>query len=49
MEVEDDNVYIRRMTTNVSGDSGLNGQSEEKFYGLALMDVLLWKHYELGF
>ena len=28
---EDDNVYIRRMTTNVSGDSGLDGQSEEKF------------------
>ena len=47
MEVEDDNVCIRRMTTNVSGDSGLDGQSEEKFYGPALMDVLVWKYYEL--
>ena len=44
---EDDNVYIRRMTTNVSGDSGLDGQSEEKFYGPALMDVSLWKYCEL--
>ena len=35
MEVEDDNVYIERMTTDVSGDSGAEGQSEEKFYGLA--------------
>ena len=26
MEVDDDNVYIWRMTTNVSGDSGLDGQ-----------------------
>ena len=32
-EVEDDNVYITRMTANVSGDSELDGQSEEKFYG----------------
>ena len=47
MEVEEDNVYIGRMTTDVSGDSGLDGQSEEKFYGLASMDVLLWKYYEL--
>ena len=47
MEVEDDNVYIGRMTTNVSGDSGLDGQSEETFYGLAEMDVLLFKYYEL--
>ena len=47
MEVQDNNVYIGRMTTDVSGDSGLDGQSEEKFYGLALMDVLLWKYYEL--
>ena len=35
------------MTTDVSGNSGLDGQSEEKFYGLASMDVLLWKYYEL--
>ena len=35
MEVEDDNVYIGRMTTDVSGNSGLDGQSEEKFYGFA--------------
>ena len=47
MEVEDDNVYIGRMTTDMSGDSGLDGQSEEKFYGLASMDVLLSKCYEL--
>ena len=47
MEVQDNNVYIGRMTTDVSGDSGLDGQSEEKFYGLASMDVLLWKYYEL--
>ena len=47
MEVEDDNVYIRRITTNVSGDSGLDSQSEEKFYGLTVMDVSLWKYYEL--
>ena len=44
MEVEDDNLKIRRMTTDVSGDSGLDGQSEEKFYGLASMDVLLGKY-----
>ena len=47
MEVEDDNVYIGRMTTDVSGDSGLDCQSEEKFYGLASIDVLLGKYYEL--
>ena len=47
MEVEDDNVYIGRMTTDVSGNSGLGGQSKEKFYGLASMVVLLWKYYEL--
>ena len=47
MEVEDDNVYIGRMTTDVSGNSGLDGQSEEKFYGFASMDVLLLKYYEL--
>ena len=35
------------MTTDVSGNSGLDGQSEEKFYGFASMDVLLWKYYEL--
>ena len=29
MEVQDNNVYIGRMTTDVSGDSGLDGQSEE--------------------
>ena len=29
MEVEDDNVYIGRMTTDVSGNSGLDGQSEK--------------------
>ena len=38
MEVEDDNVYSGRMTTDVSGDSGLDSKSEEKFYGLASMD-----------
>ena len=47
MEVEDDNVYIGRMTTDVSGNSGLGGQSEKKFYGFASMDVLLLKYYEL--
>ena len=35
------------MTTNVSGDSGLDGLSEEKFYGFTSMDVLLLKYYEL--
>ena len=35
------------MTTDVSGNSGLDGQSEEKFYGFASMDVSLWKYYEL--
>ena len=45
MEVEDDNVYNRRITTNVSADSSLDGQSEEKFYGFASMDVLLLKYY----
>ena len=29
MDVEDDNVHIGRMTTDVSGDSGLDCQSEE--------------------
>ena len=47
MDVEDDNVYIGRMTTDVSGSLGLDGQSEEKFYGFASMDVLLLKYYEL--
>ena len=47
MEVEDDNVYIGRIKTDVSGNSGLDGQSEEKFYGFASMDVLLLKYYEL--
>ena len=47
MDVEDDNVYIGRMTTDVSGDSGLDCQSEEKSYGFASMDVLLWKYFEL--
>ena len=42
MEVEDNNVYIGRMTTDMSGDSGLDGQSED-----ALRDVLLWKYHEL--
>ena len=35
------------MTTDVSGNSELDGQSEEKFYGFAWIDVLLWKYYEL--
>ena len=35
------------MTTDVSGNSGLDGQSEEKFYGFASMDVLLLKYCEL--
>ena len=44
MEVEDDNVYIGG---DVSGNSGPDRQSEEKFYGFASMDVLLGKYYEL--
>ena len=47
MDVKDDNVYIGRMTTDVSGSLGPDGQSEEKFYGFASMDVLLLKYYEL--
>ena len=47
MDIEDDNVYIGRMTTDVSGSLGLHGQSKEKFYGFASMDVLLLKYYEL--
>ena len=47
MEVEDDNVYIGRMTTDVSWNSGLDRRSEEKFYGFASIDVLLLKYYEL--
>ena len=47
MEVEDDNVDIGRMTTDVSGNSGLDGQSEKKFYGFASMDELLLTYYEL--
>ena len=44
MEVEDDNDNaIGRMTLY---ESEPKGQSEEKFYGLASMDVLLWKHDE---
>ena len=35
------------MTTDVSGNSWLDGQSEEKLYGFASMDVLLLKYYEL--
>ena len=35
------------MTTDVSGNSGLDRQSEEKFYGFAWIDVLLLKYYEL--
>ena len=35
------------MTTDVSGNSGLDGQSEEKFYGFAWIDVLLLKYNEL--
>ena len=35
------------MTTDVSGNSGLDGQSEEKFYSFALMGVLLLKYYGL--
>ena len=31
----------------MSGNSGLDGQSEEKFYGFAWIDVFLWKYYEL--
>ena len=34
------------MTTDVSRSSRLDGQSEEKFYGFASMDVLLLKYYE---
>ena len=29
------------------GTQGLDGQSEENFYGLAVMDVLLCKYYKL--
>ena len=46
-DVEDDNVYIGGMTTDVSGNSGLDGQSQEKLYGFASMDVLLLKYNEL--
>ena len=46
MEVEDDNVYFGRMTTDVSWNSGLDRQSEEKFYGFASMNVLIGKYYE---
>ena len=35
------------MTTDASGNSGLDGQSAEKFYGFGSMDVLLLKYYEL--
>ena len=35
------------MTTDVPGNSRLDGQSEEKSYGFASMDVLLLKYYEL--
>ena len=31
----------------MSRNSGLDDQSEEKFYGFASMDVLLLKYYEL--
>ena len=48
MDVEDDmEEWHGRMTTDVSGNSRLDGQSEEKFYGFASMDVLLLKYYEL--
>ena len=42
------------MTADMSGNLGLDGQSEEKFYGFAWIDDyfeiltrLLWKYYEL--
>ena len=37
MTWENDNRCVREL--------GLNGQSEEKFYGFASMDVLLLKYY----
>ena len=46
MDVENDNVYIGRMTTDVFRNSGLDCQSEEKF-GFASMNLLLLKYYEL--
>ena len=46
MEVEDDNVYIGRMTTDVSGNSGLDGQSE-KNSTVSPRWMLLLKYYEL--
>ena len=39
MTWENDNRCVREL--------GLDGQSEEKFYGFASMDVLLLKYYEL--
>ena len=47
MDVEVDIVYIGRMTTDMSGNSGLDSQSEENVYGFASMVLLLWKYYEL--
>ena len=40
-------MFILGNDTDVSGNSRLDGQSEEKFYGFTSMDVLLWKYYEL--
>ena len=44
IEVEYDKVYIGRITTDASG---IEGQSEEEFYGFASMDTLLCKYDEL--
>ena len=51
MDVEVDSVYIGRMTKDVSGNSGIDGQSEEKFYGFASMLCYFGNlmSYKLGF
>ena len=48
MEVEDDNVYIERMATDKSENSGAEDQSEEKIYSLASTELLLERYYVLG-
>ena len=45
MDVEDDMGEWQQMCQGTQGY--IDGQSEEKFYGFASMDVLLLKYYEL--
>ena len=40
MTWENDNRCVRELRA-------IDGQSEEKFYGFAWIDVLLWKYYKL--